>query len=605
MNKTWVIFVAVIFLIAGCASHVKTYSDLIVGAQNGSVVSVETSLKSGADINGKVFPKGPTALYVAAQNGHLNVVKFLLEKGADVNEIFILINENPVKVASQNGHLEIVKLLLDNGADVNVVSSNGSTALISASQNGHSEILKLLLDKGAQVNVSDKNGYSPLHLAVRRCSTPSIEALIQHGAALNAQTIPQGATPVYFACAFGKLESLQRLLEAGANPNLSLQNGWTPIEIAAYNGHESIVETLCHYGVQQTLYTYCALNNISQVQEMVKSPEDANLSGPNGIPPLCFSVHNSRMEISQYLLDKGADPNYKTKEGFSPMFAAVASHDKGMVAFLLDNGADIGIQDGKGFIPLHRAAQMGDAAMVDFLLERGANLNATSDIGTTALYDAVLHNSPDTVQVLLKKKPDLQKGYHQWTPLHVAVQNGNIDIAKALLDNGAILNAIIPDTSQSPVDIAYVYKKTAMIQFLTEYFAQQQVTSARELFQSGEKSVAIETIDSIVRYYDDQIKELARKRAIAANLLKEDTFKKDLAYALNSALSSYAIQTGNASLIGQTAVNDLRMQGSRKPPSPEEIKINHFNQIYTTLKRKYSLMADCVKKEDATSDCLK
>ena len=571
MKKILVLMAALLFLFVSCASHVKKSSNLIIGSQNGKISSVQSALKSGAKINGKIYPAGPTAIYMASQNGHLDVVKFLLDKGADVNER---------------------------------MTQNNTTPLLVASQNGHVEILKLLLDKGAQVNVHYKTGFSPLHFAIGSKNTESIEVLIQHQANLNLQTVAEGATPLYLACNQGKLKAVQILLEAGADTNLPLHNGWTPIEIAAYNGHGSIVEIINRYGAQHTLHTYCALNDITKVQEMMKFTANANRAGPNGLTPICFSVRNSRLKISQYLLDRGADLNYRTKGGFSPLFAAVLSRDKGIVEFLLENGADISIKDSKGYAPLHLAAQLGDTPMVDFLLKMGANIDSTNNTGRTALYDAVLNNFPETVQLILKKAPNIQKGHNQWSPLHVATKNGNIEIAKALLDNGAALNAIMSDTSESPIDIAYENKQTAMLQFLIEYYGKKQIASARKLLKSGDKSGAITKLESTVRYYDNEIKALSRKAAITSNFFKEDTFKTDLARTLNSTINSYALKTGNASLLGQTAVNDMYLREAQKKSSPELTKTNHLKHFYTNFKRKYSLMADCIRKGDEASDCL-
>ncbi|MBU1344479.1 MAG: ankyrin repeat domain-containing protein [Proteobacteria bacterium] len=604
MKKRLVLMAALLFLFIGCASHVKKSSDLIIGSQNGKISSVESALKSGAKINGKIYPAGPTALFMASQNGHLEIVKFLLDNGADVNEKMTQNNTTPLLIASQNGHAEIVKLLLNQGADVSVMSTYGATALLAASQKSHVEILKLLLNKGAQVNVHYKTGYSPLHFAVSTKSTESIELLVQHRADLNLQIVANGATPLYLAANHGMLKAVRILVEAGADVNIPLHNGWTPIAIAAYMGHDSIVDIISRCGAKHTLHTYCALNNITKVQEMVKSAADANLTGVDGIPLICFAVRNSRLEISRYLLDKGADPDFKSKTGFSSLFAAVESHDTGMVGFLLENNADIGIKDNNGYTPLHLAAQLGDTPMVDFLLKMGAPVNSTNNTGRTALYDAALNNFSETVQHILKYAPDIQKGHNQWTPLHVAAKNGNIEIAQALLDNGASLNAIMSDTAESPIDIAYSNKQTAMLQFLIEYYGKKQTDHARTLFKSGDKTAAVSKLESSIRDYDDNIKELSRKAAINSYFSKKDTFTTDLASTLNSTLNRQALKTGNASLLGQTAVNDLYMRGSQKKASPDLTKTNYLKHLYAKLKHKYSLMADCIRKDDAALDCL-
>ncbi|NIN33928.1 MAG: hypothetical protein GTO60_01950, partial [Gammaproteobacteria bacterium] len=57
-----------------------------------------------------------------------------------------------------------------------------------------------------------------------------------------------GATPLWVAVYSGNTEMVVRLLESGANPNISLSSGETSLMTAAENGKLDIVQSLLSAG---------------------------------------------------------------------------------------------------------------------------------------------------------------------------------------------------------------------------------------------------------------------------------------------------------------------------------------------------------------------
>ena len=194
--------------------------------------------------------------------------------------------------AVQNDDIESTRALLDAGLDVNDRAADGSTALLLAlykwswpssdTEHLHAPrfdpdiaMANLLLDRGADVNVTDAAGYTPLHGAVLglvarprlvdnvRVSDAGIAAakaptdaqscmalvkrLLDLHADPNAMTrfptpgsignvrinpVPPGSTPVHIAALSGNVELAELLLARGGDPNLTRQDGHSPLSVS-------------------------------------------------------------------------------------------------------------------------------------------------------------------------------------------------------------------------------------------------------------------------------------------------------------------------------------------------------------------------------------
>ena len=73
-------------------------------------------------------------------------------------------------------------------------------------------------------------------------SLACLEELIQAGAKVNISA--GGATPLHIAADNGSLEIINCLLKAGADPNVSDEDGVKPIQVAAARGNRGAVEIL-------------------------------------------------------------------------------------------------------------------------------------------------------------------------------------------------------------------------------------------------------------------------------------------------------------------------------------------------------------------------
>jgi len=98
---------------------------------------------------------------------------------------------------------------------------------------------------------------------------------------------------------------------------------------------------------------------------------------------------------------------------------------------LIEAGADVNEKDEYGHSPLHLTARRGYLRVAKLLIEKGANLEAKG--GTweeTPLSLALRHGKLEMATFLIEKGANLEaKDTDKATPLHVAAEKGNLDVA--------------------------------------------------------------------------------------------------------------------------------------------------------------------------------
>jgi uncharacterized protein len=96
------------------------------------------------------------------------------------------------------------------------------------------------------------DGFTPLHYAAFFGSPEAIRVLVATGADLEApsrnQEFAPEAHPLHSAVAAGRIDNVEALLEAGAEPNVRQHGGFTPLMEAEHSGNFDIAELLIRHG---------------------------------------------------------------------------------------------------------------------------------------------------------------------------------------------------------------------------------------------------------------------------------------------------------------------------------------------------------------------
>ncbi len=431
------------YAIPSSRGHIGNQTALSMSANRGHVDVCRLLISRGADPE-VAADSGYTALMWSLVNGASEeAAEFLLDAGANPDPGTLPTDDwseartTPLILAVSNGLASIALRLIEANVNLDVRDGSGSTALKHASRNGLDSVVKALINMSADLNLADEEGWTPLISAASRAAWGSMEELIDAGADVN-HAADGGATAlrevvsrrllrhgiVFLSRLSGRevgadheegyelaLEFAEKLLEAGANPNVSYEDDSEQklIDAAIDQGDNELADLLAQFGAE-------ASENLDQ--EEGDEPDEDISEGDQ----LIRAAANIDIDQVTDLIDQGVDVNYLDTDGDTPLSYSVIKLCIGgpdpeetrdlleQIDLLLSNGAMVDVP-GSRVAPLPMVARSGRVGLVKAFLAAGADVSA----------------------VLTEIDQDAGK-----TALEVARQSGHQEVEKALLEAGAV-----------------------------------------------------------------------------------------------------------------------------------------------------------------------
>jgi ankyrin repeat protein len=162
---------------------------------------------------------------------------------------------------------------------------------------------------------------------------------------------------------------------------------------AAYYQQPEIVEFILQSDLPINLFEACAAGSLKNVKSILgQDPTLLNAFSPDGFQPLGLAAFFGHNEIVQFLIDFGADTDTPSNNNMSvtPLNSATAGSHLEIAHALLEHGANPNFPQADGFVPLHAAAQNGQREMVELLLKYGADPGLKNKDGKSAFDMAIL-----------------------------------------------------------------------------------------------------------------------------------------------------------------------------------------------------------------------
>ena len=318
-------------------------------------------------------------------------------------------------------------------------------------------ILRAWIDQGAEFGDVDFEVAKPrkpvdpkvreLIDAVRKHEITSVKGIVKSAPEHVNGRDSGGSTPLHHAAGFGTLETMKRLIEAGAEVDARNDRNSTPLHWAVSDIEK--MRLLLARGAEidaktererTPLSLAASLRfDIAPLKLLLDKGANPNIASINGQTPLMSAAGAGNVEAMELLLAKKADPLAVAGSGAVALIAAAASRNPEAVKLLLEYGADVNAKTKRNQTAIFGAASRGAEDVVKLLLEEGAEVNIQDYQGHSPLLFAAMSESMSapTVRMLLEKGAKTDVSGHgvsgpEETPRSLAGKRGDSEVARLL-----------------------------------------------------------------------------------------------------------------------------------------------------------------------------
>lgn len=290
--------------------------------------------------------------------------------------------------------------------DVNIRDDQNNYLLTYAILYNKPDIVKLLIDKGARIDIVDRRNRSILYLAINYNYQEIIDILLDY----NKDTIgiflfdirdKNNDVPIHYTILFNNITALQKLLNAGANPNTKDKNGYNSLHLAVYMRSYKMCEILVKYNIdinarcnsgETALHIACNLQKLDIVKLLIDSGINVNIQDyDHEFTALHYSVTLNNKELVGLLLKNKANPNIQDVAGNTVLHYAVSENNLECLAIILGSSLyniQFNLWNLDGKIALLMALEIDAqniAEYIDILLPK-SNLNIQDNDGNTCMH---------------------------------------------------------------------------------------------------------------------------------------------------------------------------------------------------------------------------
>ncbi len=353
----------------------------------------------------------------------------------------------------KNDDLTEVINALKMGADVNVIDTNRimlDRPIHLAVRVGNTDMVEFLISKGANIHLKNKLGFQAIHEAVNTfpVNLDILRLLIESDADIKARTV-QGSTPLHLSIPSKPSkykefnpEAITILLDAGADieevagfKRLGQEHFKTPLSLAAFQGNMEAAETLIDRGA--FINSRGSSNKTTALHWTAKANKKI-------LPMITLLLEN---DIDAKLVDSNGNTPFHAL-AISSKSGAVTILNPNIVAILMDYGVDIDSVNKEGDTAISLAFNNKKYAVIRALSINGADITVSRDKDDWLELDNQSKELDDLNSVFVKADRI------ETTLLHLAVEKGNIEAARALLANKDLDIGVRDQSGKTALEIA-------------------------------------------------------------------------------------------------------------------------------------------------------
>ncbi|KAM6216105.1 transient receptor potential cation channel subfamily A member 1 [Rhynchocyon petersi] len=166
-----------------------------------------------------------------------------------------------------------------------------------------------------------------------------------------------------------------------------------------------------------------------------------------GNTPLHWAAEGNQVESTKFLLSRGANPNLRNSSMMAPLHIAVQSWHNEVVKVLTEHkSTNVNLEGENGNTSVVIACSKDNSEALQILFNKGAKTCIPNKWGCFPIHQAAFSGAKRCMEIILQFGEEngysrqchvnfVNKGKH--SPLHMAVQSGDLEMIKICLDNGA------------------------------------------------------------------------------------------------------------------------------------------------------------------------
>ncbi|KXH39277.1 hypothetical protein CNYM01_04244 [Colletotrichum nymphaeae SA-01] len=246
------------------------------------------------------------------------------------------------------------------------------------------------------------------------------------GLGIDYRAPPRHGGPLHYATKLGIAKLVSDLIQKG----------------------EDLIDSKAPFG-RTALNIASSAGNLQISQILLDAGADCSISNEAGSTPLIEATHQGALDVVKLLLERGADHKASNNDKWTALNLASHHGYPAIVMLLLQQGADISSANAFGWSPLNAASYHGNLEVVKLLLQEGATVSQTNHDARSPrspIHWASVRGHHEIVEILLEKGADVEAVAERgWKPLHMASSLGHLKTVKLLLANGADTKAVNED----------------------------------------------------------------------------------------------------------------------------------------------------------------
>ncbi|XP_042235992.1 serine/threonine-protein phosphatase 6 regulatory ankyrin repeat subunit B-like, partial [Homarus americanus] len=490
---------------ASVMDRTKDGSTLVhIASLHGHPDTVMAFLRKGVPLH-MPNKSGARCIHTAAQRGHVGVVNAILHKGEHVDVTTNLLRQEAAIVEAllesrtnltmcarsvplltrSRATLSPGQAALTRSVPLSPGGSSRESALhLSARVQDGEKCAEMLLKSGADANLPKDDGQTPLHLAAYYGNLKTLKLLLEDD---SAKPLLQSKTALHLACSSCRVEAAKMLIDH------VIKTSGKEAVVKMVNAKNNLGESALHYAgrINKKNATYKAgedreITNLlltNGAHLMVVTSKETESKRPvtyytqlkehlphNSETPVHYVATSGNEAVLDEMLQFAPQDkiqklvNMQSSRGWSPLLNAAENGHEGIVSTLLDHHARVDVFDSEGKAALHLAAEHGYKLVIDALLTHKAFVNARSMSGLTALHLAAMKGFNDLVRSLITKSHAQKEALTltKQTPLHLAAEEGQLEVCDTLLQLGADYDAT-NDGGQKAVHVAAMRNNSEVV----------------------------------------------------------------------------------------------------------------------------------------------